>query len=188
MVLKEGALIYQYYKSNKIRDNLQRINSCTKSFISIFIGIALEKEYIPSLDLSVEHYFPDTVNNQADLRKKDITINHLITMSVGLDWPEFGELKTISGLRMLKELAMVLMDCSYILSLAKIGQLYLQNGMWEGKQIVSAEWIKRSTEPRLLTYDYIGHYASHWWVAKLDPENSDFSIKNRMFFAIRLSL
>lgn len=28
--------------------------------------------------------------------------------------------------------------------------------------------IKKSTEPCLLTYEYIGHYASHWWVAKLD--------------------
>lgn len=32
LVLKEGTLLYQYYKSNKNRDHLQRINSCTKSF------------------------------------------------------------------------------------------------------------------------------------------------------------
>jgi len=31
--------------------------------------------------------------------------------------------------------------------LAKIGQLYLQQGMWDGRQIVSADWVKQSTTP-----------------------------------------
>lgn len=31
--------------------------------------------------------------------------------------------------------------------LAKVGQLYLQQGMWNGKRIVSADWVKRSTTP-----------------------------------------
>jgi len=31
--------------------------------------------------------------------------------------------------------------------LAKIGQLYLQNGMWKGQQLVSADWIKQSLTP-----------------------------------------
>lgn len=50
LIIKEGALVYQYYKSNKIRDNLQRINSCTKSVISILIGIAIQEGFIPSVD------------------------------------------------------------------------------------------------------------------------------------------
>jgi CubicO group peptidase (beta-lactamase class C family) len=29
--------------------------------------------------------------------------------------------------------------------MAKIGQLYLQEGSWDGKQIVSAEWVREST-------------------------------------------
>lgn len=91
LVLKEGRLIHEYYKSNKIRDNLQRINSCTKSIISILIGIAIDKDFILSINVTMEHYFPDIVNNQADSRKKDITIEQLLTMTVGLDWPEFGE-------------------------------------------------------------------------------------------------
>ncbi|MFE4711612.1 MULTISPECIES: hypothetical protein [unclassified Paenibacillus] len=56
--------------------------------------------------------------------------------------------------------------------------------MWKGKQIVSAEWVKESTEPRFLTYDYIGHYASHWWGAKVDSDQQDFSMNNRMIFAM----
>lgn len=32
------------------------------------------------------------------------------------------------------------------MDMAKIGQLYLNDGIWEGKQIVSAEWINESTK------------------------------------------
>jgi CubicO group peptidase (beta-lactamase class C family) len=45
----------------------------------------------------------------------------------------------------------------------KLGQLYLNGGSWKGKQIVSADWIKRSTVPRYamtprLKYGYL------WWM------------------------
>ena len=33
------------------------------------------------------------------------------------------------------------------IDLAKIGRLYLQHGNWEGKQIVSDDWVKKSTMP-----------------------------------------
>lgn len=60
----------------------------------------------------------------------------------------------------------------------------MQEGIWKGKQIVPSEWVRKSTEPYLLTYEHIGHYASHWWVAKLDPNQKDFTLNNRMFFAM----
>lgn len=249
LVLKEGKLIYQYYKNNKIRNNLQRINSCTKSVISILIGIALDKGYISSLDLTMGHFFPEKVMHQLDVRKKDITIHHLLTMSTGLDWPEFGEwnymppmfvhdvVKFVLDRPLIAEPGTMMnynSGSSHILSaiitqstgmktsafaeqylfkplgihdyiwfedakgisygsdglrlhphsLAKFGQLYLQDGVWNGKRLVSSEWVKVSTDPFLVTYDYIGHYALHWWVAKLEPEVEDFSILNRMFFAM----
>ena len=48
--------------------------------------------------------------------------------------------------------------------MAKIGQLYLNGGVWEGKQIVSAGWIDESTkqhsywDERKLSYGYL------WWI------------------------
>ena len=48
--------------------------------------------------------------------------------------------------------------------MAKIGQLYLSNGIWDGKQIVSREWIHESTKEHSkwdkenLSYGYL------WWV------------------------
>lgn len=50
------------------------------------------------------------------------------------------------------------------IDMAKIGQLYLNHGIWNSKQIVSAEWINESTrehsrwEKQNLSYGYL------WWV------------------------
>ncbi len=63
---------------------------------------------------------------------------------------------------------------------AKLGQLYLQNGMWEGKQLLSDEWVKASTQPdpkrddlqRGKIYGDWG-YQNCWWLPK--GSNDDFS-------------
>ncbi len=50
------------------------------------------------------------------------------------------------------------------LDMAKLGQLYLNNGIWDGKQIVSSKWIAESTaehsrwEKQNLSYGYL------WWI------------------------
>jgi CubicO group peptidase (beta-lactamase class C family) len=35
--------------------------------------------------------------------------------------------------------------------LAKIGYLYLHNGVWDGQRIVSSEWVKASVTPYFQT-------------------------------------
>ena len=43
--------------------------------------------------------------------------------------------------------------------MAKIGKMVVQNGMWDGKQIVSAKWLEQSTKI------YAGgEYGYYWWV------------------------
>ncbi|MDO9490868.1 serine hydrolase [Acetobacterium sp.] len=46
--------------------------------------------------------------------------------------------------------------------MAKIGQLYLNGGLWEGKQIISKQWIDISTQEHIrwdsLSYGYL------WWI------------------------
>jgi hypothetical protein len=47
--------------------------------------------------------------------------------------------------------------------LAKIAYLYLHGGRWNGTQIVSEEWVRRSTTPRMNVRDGVG-YGYSWWI------------------------
>lgn len=47
----------------------------------------------------------------------------------------------------------------------KLGQLYLQNGKWNGKQIVSPGWIKESTSTSIQANNGFG-YGYFWWTGK----------------------
>jgi len=50
--------------------------------------------------------------------------------------------------------------------LAKIGQLLLQRGQWNDKQVVSAQWIDESTAPQIGPADRIYFYGYQWWLGR----------------------
>jgi CubicO group peptidase (beta-lactamase class C family) len=52
--------------------------------------------------------------------------------------------------------------------LAKIGYLFLKNGSWNGKQIVSAEWVKASVAPKVATEEGSIQYGYLWWLHPYD--------------------
>lgn len=47
--------------------------------------------------------------------------------------------------------------------LLKLGQLYLNGGKWEGRQLIPAEWVKRSIAPHANARDDID-YGYLWWL------------------------
>jgi hypothetical protein len=47
--------------------------------------------------------------------------------------------------------------------LAKIGDLYLNGGMWDGKQIVSKEWVRQSVAPSIDAEEGF-KYGFKWWL------------------------
>jgi len=52
---------------------------------------------------------------------------------------------------------------------AKIGQLVLNRGQWNGREIVSADWIAQSITPRFQAVGYFGgtlFYGYQWWMGR----------------------
>jgi CubicO group peptidase (beta-lactamase class C family) len=47
--------------------------------------------------------------------------------------------------------------------MARIGLLYLKNGMWNGKRIISEDWIERSTKG-VIKGTLFHQYGYQWWV------------------------
>ena len=55
--------------------------------------------------------------------------------------------------------------------LARLGQLYLQGGRWNGEQVVPAEWVRRSTSRHADGWPHrYGAYGYHWWLPPLPPD------------------
>ncbi|WP_077357472.1 serine hydrolase domain-containing protein [Virgibacillus halodenitrificans] len=56
--------------------------------------------------------------------------------------------------------------------LAKIGQLYLQKGMWEGKQLLSKEYVEKATSFQVSSeghsegYDSLQGYGFQFWISR----------------------
>jgi CubicO group peptidase (beta-lactamase class C family) len=75
-------------------------------------------------------------------------------ISGGWRWPDDGQGVSIGG----DGLAMRARD------LAKLGQLYLQDGRWNGKQIVPAAWVRRSTQEHTSVGPPGQGYGYQWWV------------------------
>ena len=48
--------------------------------------------------------------------------------------------------------------------LARFGLLYLNNGMWNGEQLISEEWIEFSRTPAPATVGKGGQYGGQWWL------------------------
>ena len=59
--------------------------------------------------------------------------------------------------------------------MARIGYLYLHNGMWDGKQIIPSSWVDRAKEGKVpATFGF--HYANLWWSI---PEKGAYMARGR---------
>lgn len=50
--------------------------------------------------------------------------------------------------------------------LAKIGQLVVNDGNWNGRQIVSQKWVKESTAAHICPADLTYFYGYQWWLGR----------------------
>jgi CubicO group peptidase (beta-lactamase class C family) len=72
-------------------------------------------------------------------------------------YPKNGKISAAAGLRLRPRDA------------AKIGQLVLDRGIWNGRQLVPATWIAQSIAPRFQAIGYFGglfFYGYQWWLGR----------------------
>ena len=65
----------------------------------------------------------------------------------------YGDAAAASGLRLTSR------------DLAKLGQLMLSRGEWNGRRVVSADWIVQSTTPQIEAIDFL-FYGYQWWAGR----------------------
>ena len=82
LIARHGYLVFEKYYNGGKSDELQNIQSMTKSVTSALVGIAIKEGYL-KLDQKVLDFFPE-INSPRDPRVRAITIRHLLTMSSGI--------------------------------------------------------------------------------------------------------
>ena len=90
LLVKDDHLILEHYFEDNHATTQHDLRSVTKSITSLLLGIAVDKDFIKSIDDPILKYLPAyKILKNDDPEKQNITIRHLITMSSGLecnDW------------------------------------------------------------------------------------------------------
>lgn len=102
LIIKDDKLVFEEYfpgdKYNLARptgesgfdiNDTHNLCSVTKSFTSALIGIAIDKDYLQSIEQKVFSFFPEYKSILIDEPEKDeLTIKHLLTMTSGIMWDD----------------------------------------------------------------------------------------------------
>lgn len=84
VIIKNGYLVGEQYYNGYDESRDHNVYSVSKSFLSAIVGVAIEQGYL-SLDDKMMDYFPEYVYDGIDPRKYDVTIEHLLTMHMGIE-------------------------------------------------------------------------------------------------------
>ena len=234
LIFKDGQLVFEeYFPGHDYQwdgpnfhgdwvnwnwDREHNIHSVGKSITSACVGIAIDEGFIESIDQSIFDYLPDHKHLNTT-GKEQITIEHLLTMSAGLEWDEWGtsyanenndiialwmdcddpiacvlkkplvsdpgtkfiysggnmillgeiiknatdmNIEAFSAAYLFEPLGIESVDWFWInddviyaggdqymtpREMVKFGTVYLHDGMWNGQQIVSKQWVEHSAAP-----------------------------------------
>lgn len=223
---------HPYYRGD---GQLHSEQSVTKTVESIVIGIAIAHGDFPSLDTPVLNFFDPSKVANVDDRKRHLTLRHLITMTVGMQWnddvpyddpnnatslmeaspdwvkyfinqpmaeqpgtrfyyndgaPEAlayifrkatgQDLEEYAAKNLFQPLGITrwfwkrnpqgLPDAEGGLyldrhDLARLMLLFHHDGLWEGKRVVSSDWVKQSISPSVKVDEKSGtQYGFLWWL------------------------
>jgi CubicO group peptidase (beta-lactamase class C family) len=88
LVIRNGSLVFEEYRHGYDRDQKHHMQSATKSVSSMLIGIAMQEGFLEGVNQKVVDLLPDYTIDPTDPRKQALTLEHLLTMSDGLEWHE----------------------------------------------------------------------------------------------------
>lgn len=216
---------------------LHDLRSVTKSVTSLLYGVALAQGKVPAPEAPLMAQFPDYPDLAADPARQRITIGHVLTMSMGIEWDEMsipytnpanseiamedapdryrfvlerpvvgepgvrwtycGGASALLGRLIAKGTGQPLPDFARAAlfqplgisdfewmrgtdgtpssasglrltprDLARIGQMVLQNGQWNGHAVVPAAWIEALSQERV-PIDGPLRYGYQWYLGTL---------------------
>ncbi len=89
LLIAQGTeTLFEGYFNGYYADLKHEAQSITKSIQGLLVGIAIDKKFIPSLDVKIKGYFPQYQHLDWKAGKDEITLRHLLTMTAGLQWNE----------------------------------------------------------------------------------------------------
>jgi CubicO group peptidase (beta-lactamase class C family) len=88
LVVRNGHTVVEAYYPPYGPQIRHSTASVGKSFTGALVGIAIREGHLEGVDQKVADFFPDRADWQSDPPKQAMTIEHLLTMTSGLDWPE----------------------------------------------------------------------------------------------------
>lgn len=234
VVTRNGYIVEEEYWSYYSETSTHHIFSCTKSFTSTLIGIAIKEGFINNVSQKVLDFFPEMTIENMDARKEAMTLEHVLTMTTGLDWNEHNNSYfdptnmynqmfdspdpiqfflnlptafepgthweyTTGASHLLSAIIQAVTNMTtqvfaeeYLFdplnmttggwnvdpqginnggtqlyvsprTMAKLGLLYLNNGTWNGQEILSQEYVTQASSPQVSiapNYDY----GYQWWI------------------------
>ena len=91
VVLRDGELVLERHYGDDSSDDLADVYSVTKSIVALVYGVALGEQKVPPPEAPLYEQFPEYPDLiAADARRRELTIGHALTMTLGLAWDEIG--------------------------------------------------------------------------------------------------
>jgi CubicO group peptidase (beta-lactamase class C family) len=101
-IVRHGYLVLDAYQYPFQKGMTHYMHSCTKSIISALIGIALDRGDLTTVRQPLLELFPAYPMANADARKRAITLEHLLTMTTGLQCRDSEKYKWAGAWEMMR--------------------------------------------------------------------------------------
>lgn len=84
--------VYAHHAAGAAPNRPANVKSITKSVVSAVVGVLLRDLLLDSVDRRVSDLLPEAFTRRIERSKHAITVEHLLTMTSGLDWLENGHM------------------------------------------------------------------------------------------------